>query len=61
MIKSSPEYKERADKTIYVEDLLEKRKEITKILKQNKREDLELIGKVMERLKETIEKFGNHD
>lgn len=61
LIKSSPEYKERADKTIYVEDLLEKRKEITKILKQNKREDLELIGKVMERLKETIEKFGNHD
>ena len=61
LIKSSPIFKERKDKTIYVEDIIEKRDEIIKELKLNKREDLEILKKVLERLNETIEKYGVKD
>ena len=61
MIKASPDYKERKDKIIYVEDIIEKRNEILKELKIHKREDLELLKKVLERLNETIAKYGKQD
>ena len=61
MIKASSEYKERTDKTIYVEDILEKRNQLLKELRHNKREDLELISRVQTRLTETIEKYGKQD
>ena len=61
LIKASPDYKERKDKIIYVEDIIEKRNEILKELKIHKREDLELLKKVLERLNETIAKYGKQD
>lgn len=57
MIKSSPAYKESEDKTIYVEDILNKRKEILKNLRTNKKEDLMAIIDIQNGLLATIEKY----
>ncbi len=61
MIKASPEYKEREDKIIFAYDIEQKRDEILKELRINKQEDLKLLKKVLERLNETIAKYGRQD
>lgn len=58
LVKASEEYKKREDKTIYIDDIIEKREEVIKLLKQQKREDLASIRAVTERFKETVKKFG---
>ena len=61
LVKNSSEFKEREDKTIYVEDIKEKRSELIKSIKLYKREDLDLLKRVMDRLNITIEKYGKKD
>ncbi len=58
MIRASQEFKERKDKTIFVDDIIEKRNELLKGIKVNKQEDLKLLKRVMDRLNQTIEKYG---
>ncbi|MCI1273338.1 MAG: hypothetical protein LKG27_02760 [Clostridiaceae bacterium] len=58
LIKNSDEYKTREDKTIYVDDIKEMRKTLVNQLKQERREDLQIINEAIMRLKETINKFG---
>ncbi len=58
MIKASSEYKERADKTIYTKDISEMRNFVKKQLLAQKREDIQVLSEVDERLTLTIEKFG---
>ena len=61
LIRNSARFKERTDKTIYIQDIKEMRSALIKDLKQDKREDIELIDKVIARLKETIMKYGKKD
>ena len=61
LIKASHEFKERDTKTIFVDDIKEKRKELIKTLKEQKTEDLALIKRVQERFTETVEKYGRKD
>lgn len=58
IIKSSAEYKDREDKTIYIDDMLETRKKLIKTLREHKAEDMEVIRAVQERFAETIKKYG---
>ena len=57
-IKASPDYKERADKTVFAEDVKNARKEILAQLRTQKAEDLKLICEVQEEMAKTIEKYG---
>ncbi len=61
LVRNSARFKERTDKTIYIQDIKEMRSALIKDLKQDKREDIELIDKVIARLKETIMKYGKKD
>lgn len=56
MIKASPEFKERGDKTIYIEDILKKRDEMLNLLESHKNEDMEKFRYIQKGLKATIGK-----
>ena len=58
LVKNSQEFKERKDKTVYVEDIRNKKNELNKQLKEHKNEDMKLIQAIQARLTETIEKYG---
>ncbi len=58
LVKASEEYKKRDDKTVYIDDIIEKRAELIKMLKQYKKDDLTAIRTATERFKETVQKFG---
>lgn len=58
LIKSSPAYKEREDKTIYAVDIIEKQKELLAELREHKEEDLKLIQEIQTALEATIKKYG---
>ena len=58
LVEESPEFKERTDKTVFVQDIRKMKNELIKQLKTNLQEDLELIQKVQDRLAETIKKYG---
>ncbi len=58
IIKASADYKERQDKTIYIDDILETKKKLIKTLREHKAEDMEVIKAVQERFAETVKKFG---
>lgn len=60
-IKSTMDYKERDDKTIYVEDIISMRKEIIKNLRLYKKSDLEAIIDIQSGLQKTIEKYKIKD
>ena len=57
-IKASPDYKERADKTVFAEDVKNARREILAQLKTQKAEDLKVICEIQEEMAKTIEKYG---
>ncbi len=61
IFKASQKYKERQDKTIYINDLIDTRNQLINNLKTQKKEDLALIMKVQERFSETAQKFGKND
>lgn len=58
MIKASSDYKERADKTIYIDDIYNMRKQLKKDLITKRQDDLKIISEVRNRLSETIDKYG---
>lgn len=57
IIKTSSEYKVRADKTVFVEDIINAQREKIKDLRINKKEDLKTIGEVQSGLQNTIKKY----
>ncbi|MCM1339415.1 MAG: hypothetical protein NC191_07065 [Muribaculaceae bacterium] len=59
LIKASPLYKERKDKTIYATDIVEMRKTLLSELKRYRTDDNELIQKIQAAMDETIEKYGS--
>lgn len=59
LIKNSPEFKERTDKTIYVADIRAKQKDEIKRINELKQNDLDTMKLVEERMSETIEKYGD--
>lgn len=58
LIKTSTEYMERNDKTIYIADIRKMRRALLEKVKTEKAEDNAVIAKVKARLNETIEKYG---
>ena len=61
MIKATPEFKEREDKTIYLEDIFAKKNDLVKSLKTQKAEDLETFADVQAGLNRTIRKYTFKD
>lgn len=61
LIKASPEYKEREDKTIYVDDICTMRKNFISQLKAQKTDDIKTICEIQEEMAKTIEKYGVKD
>ena len=57
MIKASPEYKARANKRVSDEEIILKREELLKILKENKKEDLLAVSEQTTAIQKTIEKY----
>lgn len=58
IVKSSHEYKERKDKTIYAIDLRMAKRNLRKSIKLQKEDDLREFAKIEKNLSETIEKYG---
>ena len=58
LIKKSSDYQSREDKTITPEEIKERRKFYIEHLKVLEAEDISIIAKAQEMLKETINKFG---
>lgn len=61
LIKASPEYKEREDKTIYVDDICAMRKQFISQLRAQKADDIKTICDIQEEMAKTIEKYGVKD
>ncbi len=61
LLKASPEYKERADKTIFAEDICSTRKNYIAQLRAQKTDDIKAICEIQEEMAKTIEKYGVKD
>lgn len=61
LVKASAEYKERADKTVYIKDLEDMKKSLIRTLRNQKKDDLDTIKQVQARFRETVEKYGKKD
>lgn len=61
MIRNSQDFKDRDDKTLYVQDIRKMKSELNKETKSHRKDDLELIQAVQDRLAETIKKYGKKD
>ncbi len=58
LIKTSPEYIERKDKTIFIADIRKMRRTLLEQNKIEKEEDMAIMSDVRARLNETIKKYG---
>ncbi len=58
MIKETPTYQERHDKTIYASDISKARKELIEEIKRKRMDDLDTIIKVQNDIDATIKKYG---
>lgn len=58
LIKASPEYLEREDKTIFITDIRKMRRTLLEQNKEDRKVDLSVMADVRARLNETIQKYG---